>query len=379
MGRYLSSAATASILILVGCFGFSCCGPKVRPEPVNFDHPDEVVRGKGFMALADRREFAVMAFLNATGFDEEAPGQQMHPVRVKVRQMVAANLAEHPKKVRAWRRYRNGLVREHLGTYGYQDYVLSLSTDYPFRRICRNDELGYWYTAWLLADLPKILNDFWKTAKLDEVWDAVKADYIAEIKRYDFEKMQREMTFLWKYLHMERQDTFTLVHVPNPLDRHFSAIGAGYDDCYYAVESPGAIAHSLNIHEYLHSIVNDLVGKNYAGHKSKLLEYYRAGKNAPGVASYREPVIFVSECMVRALDRRIRGQFENTARWANLTKSQVASDTKNGLNLTQPFYDLLDEFEQSAAPFDQYLPTMLERLPDFSGSMVAGQTVETGS
>ena len=379
MGKYLSSAATASILILVGCFGFSCCGPKVRPEPVSFDHPDEVVRGEGFMALADRREFAVMAFLNATGFDEEAQGQQMHPIRMKVRQMVAANLAEHPKKVRAWRRYRNGLVRKYLGTYGYQDYVLSLSTDYPFRRICKNDELGYWYTAWLLADLPKVLNDFWKTAKLDEVWDAVKADYIAEVKRYDLEKMQREMTFLWKYLRMERQDTMTLVNVPNFLDRHSSAIGAGYHGYYYSVESPGAIAHSLNIHEYLHSIVNDLVSKNYAGHKSKLLEYYRAGKNAPGVASYREPMIFVSECMVRALDPRIRGRFENTPQWTQLTKGQVAGNTREGLNLTQPFYDLLDGFERSGQPFDQYLPTMFEHLPSISGPTATDQAMETGS
>ncbi|MEN6578105.1 MAG: hypothetical protein ABFD90_17305 [Phycisphaerales bacterium] len=378
MRRY-ASFATAFVLSLVGCSGLSCCGSKVRPEPVSFMHPDEVIRGEGFMALADRREFAVMAFLNATGFDEEARGEQMHPIRVKVRQMVAANLAEHPKKVRAWRRYRNGLVRKYLGAYGYQDYVLSLGTDYPFRRIRPNDELGYWYTAWLLADLPKVLNDFWRTAKLDEVWNAVKADYIAEIKRYDFEKMQREMAFLWKYLGMERQDTMTLVNVPNPLDRYFSAIGAGYDGYYYSVESPGAIAHSLNLHEYLHSIVNDLVSKNYAGHKSKLLEYYRAGKNAPGVASYREPVIFVSECMVRALDRRIRGQFENTPQWTKLTKDHVASNTREGLNLTLPFYDLLDGFERSGQPFDQYLPTLLERLPDLSDSTAAGQAMETGS
>ncbi len=377
--RRCASFAAAFVLSLAGCSGLSCCGSKVRPEPVSFNHPDEVIRGEGFMALADRREFAVMAFLNATGFNEEAQGEQMHPVRLKVRQMVVANLAEHPKKVKAWRRYRNGLVRKHLGTYNYQDYVLSLSTDYPFRRIRPNDELGYWYTAWLLGDLPKVLNHFWRTAKLDKVWDAVKDDYIAEIKRYDFEKKQREMAFLWKYLGMERQDTLTLVNVPNPLDRHFSAIGAGYDGYHYSVESPGAIAHSLNIHEYLHSIVNALVSKNYAGHKSKLLKYYKAGKNAPGAASYREPTIFVSECMVRALDRRIRGRFENTPRWTKLTKDQVASNTQEGLNLTQPFYDLLDGFERSGQPFDQYLPTLLEHLPNISDSVAAGQATETSS
>jgi len=37
--------------------------------------------------------------------------------------------------------------------------------------------------------------------------------------------------------------------------------------------------------------------------------------------------------------------------------------SEGGLVLTQPFYDLLSEFEQSGKPFDQFLPTLLEHLP----------------
>jgi hypothetical protein len=84
-------AMAFSIGCLAGCSVGS--GSRVRPEPVSFGHPDEVVKGEGFMVLADRREFAVMAFLNATGYDVEAQGQQMHPVRIKVRELVTANVA----------------------------------------------------------------------------------------------------------------------------------------------------------------------------------------------------------------------------------------------------------------------------------------------
>ena len=133
MRRHVSLTFMACILSLAGC----STGPKVRPEPVSFNHPDEVIRGEGFMVLADRREFAVMAFLNATGFDEEVQGQQMHPLRTKVRELVAANLAEHPKKVKAWRKYRNGLVRKYVRTYDYQElralpqHGLSVPQDSP--------------------------------------------------------------------------------------------------------------------------------------------------------------------------------------------------------------------------------------------------------
>jgi hypothetical protein len=330
---------------------------------VSFNHPDEIIRLEGFMVLADRREFAVMAFLNATGFDEEVQGQQMHPLRAKVREMVAANLAEHPQKVKAWRKYRNGLVRKYAGSFAYQDYALSLSADYPFRRIRPNDELGYRHEAWILGDLQEVLNDFWKTAELDEVWGEVKGDYIAELKRYDFERMQREMASLWKYLGMQRRDNYTLVNVPNPLDCHFSAIGAGYEGYYYSVEGPGGTGHGLNAHEYLHSIINRLVQKDYGKYKSKLLKYYKAGKRGPASKDYRTPVIFTSECLVHAVDHRLAMRNDPSREsWAN---QRVAYLSQEGLTLTRPFYELLSEYERSGVPFDQYLPTLLEHLPEY--------------
>jgi len=360
MGRYVALAATASVLLSGGCMG-----TKVRPEAVSFDHPDEVIQGEGFMVLADRREFAVMAFLNATGYDQKAQGQQMHPVRVRVRQLVAANLAEHPHKVKAWQRYRKGLVRKYMETYNYQDYVLSLSTDYPFRRIRPDEELNYWYIGWILGDLPDVLNDFWATAKLDEVWSEVKSDYIAELRKYDFERMRRQMDFLWSYLRMPRQDTLTLVNVPNLLECHFHAIGARYENFYYTVESPGSHSYGLNIHEYLHSIVNDLVKANFGAQKAKLLKYYKAGKDGPLCKSYQYPVGFTWECLVRALDHRLRALSSTDRLALNRAEDQVAQLSTAGLTLTQPFYQLLPEFEQSGKPFDQFLPTLLERLAEY--------------
>src|SRR5262245_60766122 len=65
---------------------------------------DERLEGRGFAVVADRRIFAVMAFLNAVGFDEEVQGQAMHPTRIKIRQMIDANL-KGSEKVKTWRQY----------------------------------------------------------------------------------------------------------------------------------------------------------------------------------------------------------------------------------------------------------------------------------
>ncbi len=341
-------------------------GTKVKPEPVSFNHPDEFIKGDGFMVLADRRVFAVMAFLNAVGFDYEAEGQKMHPVRQRVRELVAANLADHPDKIKKWQKYRRSFFRKSLPISHFLDYSLSLNTDYPFKQIRPDKELNYSHTGILFDGFPDVLNDFWETAKLDEVWEQVKPDYIEDIKKYDFVKMQEEMDYLWKYMRMERLDNYTIVHVPNLMDRYYRAIGGRYEDYFYSVESPGSGSHSLNIHEYLHSFVNDLVKENFKLQKKKLMKYYNAGKNGSSASSYRQPVIFTYECMVIALDLRIAILTEDDPKLISIYHGQLTNYTDNGLNLTLPFYNLLEEYEKSGEPFDQFLPKMLELLPEYN-------------
>jgi hypothetical protein len=314
------------------------------------------------MVLADRRIFAVMAFLNATGYDEEIEGKQMHPMRVKVRKMVADTLRGKPEKLAAWREYYR---TRGLAVFHYQDFAMSLSADYPFRRIRPDKELGYPHTAGILKDFPAVLNDFWVSADLDKVWQQVKDDYIAEINKYDMKKMGRQMSFLREYLRMKRQDAFIIVNVPDPLDRYYQAIGAHYEKYYYCVESPGSHAYDLNIHECLHSIVNSIVKTNYGKYREKLDKYYQAGITGPMSKAYQEPVTFAYECMVRALDDRLHVLLANDPTKTKNLESRVADLSAKGLTLTQPFYVLLPEYESSDKSFEDFFPLMLEKLPAY--------------
>ncbi|HNY77483.1 MAG: hypothetical protein RBS72_04955 [Sedimentisphaerales bacterium] len=360
MSRWLRCA-----LIFLSLLGSGCAGriaDDLTVEAVSFAHPDEVVKGQGFMVLADRREFAVMAFVNAMGYDDEAQGQSMHPVRVKVRRLVSQNLAAHAAKVETWRQYYE---TRKLATFQYLDYALSLSAEYPFRRIRRDTELGYPVTAERLKDFPEILNDFWVTGGLDEIWKQVLPDYADELRKYDLARMERQMTFLWQYLRMPRHDTLTLVNVPDLLDTHFHAIGAHYENYYYTVESPGSHSYGLNIHEYLHSIVNPIVKARAGLVKDTVMPYYEAGKDKPIAQSYREPVCFTYECMVRALDHRLNALFSGTPDAEKRAEARVVQLDQDGLTLSLPFYRLLANYEQSDKPFDEFVPIMLARLPAY--------------
>jgi hypothetical protein len=331
-------------------------------EPVMFSHADEVVCNKDFIILADRRVFAVMAFMNTCGYHEQADGVPMHPVRIRVREAIRLKAEAHPDELAEWRQYYR---RKALPNFCYLDYALSLCDDYPFRRIRPNNELGYHVTVQRLADFPDILNKFWETVDLERTWIQVKPDYLAEMRSYDFSQMARQLAFVWEYLRLERRDHFTFVSVPNLLDTHYHAIGARYEDYWYAVESPGAHSHDFNVHEYLHSVINPLVDKNYKSYQSKLDVYFKAGKDTPIAKTYGRPAGYASECLVRALDHRIAILMTDKPETARRRETLIKRISQDGLLLTEPFYKLLVNFEQSELDFRQYLPKLLEKIPQY--------------
>jgi hypothetical protein len=345
-----------------------CCAllpaPDVEPETTVFSHPDEMVGTEGFLVLADRRIFAVMAFLNAVGYDDEAAGVPMHPVRTRVRERVLLNLADRPERLAGWCRYYRS---RDLRAFHYQDFALSLAPDPPFRRIRPNAELGYAFTARALADFPDVLDDFWKATALESVWNEVKSDYVAEIRRYDLAKMERQIASVWSYLRMQRTEALVEVAIPDLLDAHYQAIWARYDRFRYTVESPGAASYGLNFHEYLHPIVNDHVRSRVRAQADKLRRYFEAGRDGPLAKTYQEPVTFTYECLVRALDARLRVREAGDPAVVESVERRVRRETEQGLALTQPFYLLLPRYEASGDPFDTFLPTLLARLPESEG------------
>jgi hypothetical protein len=212
--------------------------------------------------------------------------------------------------------------------------------------------------------LPNMLNSFWETVDLGEVWAQVKPMYVEEIHRYDLDLMTRQLHFIWQYLRMQRDDNDVLVQIPNLLGSHYSVCRVRHDNCLCSIEGPDSVDHTLSVHEYLHSIVNEIVTEHYPGYAEKLRAYCIAENNEPLAESYEDPVVFTYECLVRALDRRMRILLSDNVGQTQAHKDAVQRDTRKGLTLTQPFLALLAEFEKGSMPFDQFVPIMFEQLPD---------------
>lgn len=334
-----------------------------QTEAKAFPYESEVIRGNGFLVVADRRVFAVMALLNAVGYDAEYEGVEMHPARVAVRSELVRRLSGWADSVSRWRDTYESLD---LPVWVYLDYALSLSPGAPFRRVHAEEELGYRDAQLRLeeAGFLDILNRFWEAAEVEDIWLSLRPRYLAELERYDFAKMADQLATLWAYLRMPRQDKYTLVNVPNLLDSHYQAIGAEYGRYYYQVESPGSHAYALNLHEYLHSIINPLVRERFDEHESILTEYYELGRTGEYARSYQQPMSMTAESLVRAIDHRLRVQMAESAEDVARAESRVAELAAGGLPLVRSFYDLLiTEFEPGEAGFDVLLPRLLEMLP----------------
>lgn len=346
-----------SILVIVSIGG---CQRPIEIETTSFTHKDEMIREGDFIVLADRRIFVTMAFLNAAGYNEQIKGTA-HPVLLRVRKILNEKAAAHPEKFRKWKAYYQ---RNKFGDHVYKNFALSLSNDYPFRRIRPDSELGYPFTAERLRSLPLVLNDFWETNDLDEIWNQVKPSYLEEMQKYDFSKMERQLALVWNYLRTERKDQFVFVSIPSLLDPH-SAMGANYENYWYMVESLQATSYDFSVHEYLHSIINSMVETCYKPHQEKLDAYLEARRGTIFAESYRTTPTYTSECLVRALSIRNRILMEKDPSTTKRCEGRIRYLTDNGLSLVGPFYDLLPEFEQSEKSFEEFLPTMLDLLPKY--------------
>jgi hypothetical protein len=308
--------------------------------------------------VADRRIFAVMAFINAAGFDEEAKGKAMHPVRVKVRELVAANLQSQSNKLAVW---RAEYARIKCSNADYIEYAMLWSADHPFKRVGPAD---IFYNAEVFQKMSAVLdqvNEFWTVARLEEVWKAVTPDYRAELLKYDIAKMSEDLDFVWKYVRMPRREGRIMVSVPNLLDRHFSASSMGCGKYFVSVEGPGSHDYRLNVHEYLHEIVNPAVARWRTNYSGQLQPYFDRWMKNPAHRGYETQQMYVQECLVKALEARIAVKLRPELR--NRKNAQVAQDVKNGYELTGIFHESLADFESDSKAFEEFVKVLLERLP----------------
>lgn len=338
-------------------FGSSAAARTAAQWYVPSRYTSEVRIGRDCLVVADRRIFAVMAFINASGFDDEAAGQQMHPVRLEARRQLAERLSRHAEQYEAFRRFYAAAA---LSNADWIEYAITLTPDYPFRKVGPNDGIFHDYTPKRLAGFPELLNRFCRVVQIDKVWEALKPQFIADLAKYDLAGMNGDLDFVWAYARMPRREARTMVSTPNLLDRHFSAVSVACGRYFVSVEGPGSHNYGLNIHEYLHEIANPITRRNYPIYEAQLRPYFERWVSSPQASGYDKPVVFVQECLVRALDARVTAA--RRPERAEAKRQEVEWSAKQGFSLALPFFERLAQFEQGGDTLEAYAPALFDGL-----------------
>lgn len=292
--------------------------------------------------------FALMAAVNNCGYNNEVSTSA--PVRAEIRGEVDAVLANNEKAAAAEKDvcafYRDHQQGDSARTIsGYLSLGILLNDPPKFTTKIPESDLPP--DASFVLGIVSPLQRMYELGNLHTIWVKHKPDYDALIERYH-DPMREMIASTDQYLRLQltgyvgRSYTIYL----EPLIGPSLANSRNYGTEYYFIVSPSAA--NLKMHEirhtYLHYIFDPMAFKRGTD-MNRIRPLLQTIQNAPLDDSYKnDPTLLVTESLIRAFEARTapvqKGQ-------ENKREEAVQESEREGLILTQYFYDRLVEFEKS--------------------------------
>lgn len=301
----------------------------------------------------DIRVFTLYALLEGVGGYDTEYGAVKSDARLRLEADMASRLASVPSsRIARWRKY----LEEHpYNAYTYINYVLSLGKPPQFKYIVPKAQITS-SEFFMLGGLRDILNDFFVTVQIDELYDWHKdAGYFMAADRYDLAKMGDQLGFANKYMRIEpaKAARIKLKIVPMPYESHYAGYSVTYGDDIYIIEGPGTFDGNLNWHEYAHSFISPAVKNAVWAYNVKFAKVLDENLRKPAVqGSYERLDSYVAENIVRALDHKM--QIAYAPSWAKESLRRKLAETEkqevlDGLVLIPYFSSELDSFASESA------------------------------
>ena len=295
--------------------------------------------------------FAVLAAINASGYDAEIDSSSNHPLRKALREYLATQKLDSFYELRSFiRAHRKPDPSADLSQYISFALVLSGPPDFAYRYSFQ----ALPPDAAQLDGLAPLLAAFYKEAHLEDVWKQVQPYYDQAIEQYQEPVAQailqanaylRNVTS--GYLGRRFQIYVDLLGAPNQVQTR------SYADDYFVVVTPAADLPIQDIqHAYLHYLADPIVLKFSAQMSSKrALGDYAQG--APTLEDYfRSDFILLStECFIKAVESRIQRK-----------PLLVDQALREGFVLTPALAEQLPVYEKQDRAMRLYFPDMVEAL-----------------
>ncbi len=309
----------------------------------------------------DVRVFAVMAALNAAGFDSAPEVLAQNPLRRAVKERMSSVSGELLYKLRDFYEGAGDEGGVEKRQARFISYALLMNGPPDFSVPFKPEEIPE--DARPAAGFEKLVAQLWREARLAELWKQVAPQYVDEIEAY--RPLIRDMIIgAVRYMHTEarialdRQVTF----IPDLLNAFGVVNGRNIGNTYVVVVGPSRSRdRSLKAvrHEYFHFLLDPLLASQRREFPppEPFLARVRLQPSAP--AAYRGDFpLVVTESLIRAVELRLDAQ----PREAALSRMLELYD--QGLILVPRFAEELEKFERTTEPMQQYFPALIAGIRD---------------
>lgn len=349
VSTYLLAALLSGLLYLFAPNAMA--RPRPQPKPHQEAEPEQ---DSPINVEVSPQIFATMCALDASGFDVDPSALEQMPERLKLHSALQAMKGPAADAVRAfYRQHALADPSEMLSQYVTLALVMGAPPDFKLQ----GDAESLPPDALPIRGFQPLLADFYQAAQLEVRWQEVRREYETQAAPYRA-ALSQIVTISDAYLReivKPNGSTFTIYVEPLVGTRiNFRNYGAAYA---MVVGSKNDAAVLAIQHAYLHYMLDPMVLRNEPAilRKSQLLQIAARAPELP-VEYQSDFVSFFDECLVRAVDLRVR----------NVPQSQLdadlAGEDASGFILVRPIIAQLKVFEKDEPAMSYYFPDLINGI-----------------
>jgi tetratricopeptide (TPR) repeat protein len=298
--------------------------------------------------------FAVMAAINAAGYDADLDSPANDPLRALVRREVAAR---RPPSLAA--------LREFFEQHRQKDWTEEVSQYISFA-LCVHGPPDFKY-RFLLNQLPpdvfalqgleKLMARFYREAELDQLWRKAQPYYERVIARYH-EPVSRAVLEANAYVRsptsgvLGRRFQIWVELLAAPRQVHVR----NYQNDYIVVVTPAPEPQIAEIrHAYLHYLADPMVLRSAEelNRRKPLIDFALGAPLLPEIYK-KDFLLLASKCLVKAMEARLAPP--------SLRQTLVEQALREGYILTPYFAEALPAYEKQEQALRFYFPEMVKGI-----------------
>lgn len=295
--------------------------------------------------------FAVLAAINAAGYDTEIDSPSNNPLRGELRAHLATrNIPSLAELRRYVRDHRLENPSEDLGQY--ISFALLSKGAPDFTPAMPNFPVPA--DAERLRDFPPLLARFYKEAEVERLWELSQPSYEAALEKY-IDPMSRTIQSVNAYLRnpMNPQTKGRFQVFVDLLGAPNQAHARVYVDEYFVIVTPSAEPRIDEIRHHYLRFWADGLGFKFGPEINRLrpLGDYALASPILGPQFREDFILLATECFVDAVESRMLKQ-----------PAKAEQAMREGFVLAPAFAELLVDYENQPDTMRNYFPELLKRV-----------------